>query len=644
MSKKRTKSELSDIISGLREHIKAENVKLQVTVLPSIIDFVEKKEWLGMEHYDPPQKLYTAQKLALKCFYRGSIGNEMLFLTPEEIEFIHQSNLVNAENGDLLSKWNSGEIFRELVLVWGRRSGKNFVTSIIALYETMKLLEVPGGNPYAQYNLGSAAPFTILTVANSAPQAHGLFKEMRDKIVQSIYFKERLDYKNITSDTMHFLTPHDRARNEDMKQRGLPSLPGSVQIRSGHSNSDSLVGISCYCLLLDEVGIYKNTSGPGSGDAIYNSLAPAVKTYQRREFISDPKTGKTKLDPITGKELYRDVFDGKIICISSPRGKEGIFYDLYSKSNEVKHHLMMRLPTWKVNKRLTEASLHEDFPNMPEEKFRMEFGAEFSSTGGESFFPRDAVEACFMHKNLKEEKYGRPGFVYFAHLDPALSSHNYALVICHKEIFFNVETNQRDFRVVVDHIRFWSPTPDKLISVEEVDNYMVDINKKFNLGLVTYDNWNSDSSIQKLRKISVPVMETRFTKHYKMMIYDNLYELIVSKRLLIPNHMLLKNELINLQRRYSSSGGGYSVAPRADGDIITDDIADALAGACFNTIDKTARKLPQGKLAPGLVVPSGNSRNWMGPQGPMGHGTGQQVANHLNQWSRKLQQGPMHWR
>lgn len=1022
MAKKKVSStgELSDIINSLTQHIKAENIKSQVNSLPSIIDFVEKKEWLGMSHYDPPIHLYLAQKMLLKCFYRGSVGNENVALTQEEIDFIRSSGLTTDESGDLLTKWNSGALFRELVLVWGRRcisedsilidsdtgkswtagelwdygktsldswtydqgtkemklvrdceltsegvrpvfsiktssghsieltdnhpmltargwidvknlkigdkvavsatlpffgndkrmdedrasvlgylsstsffsagahigittkdidvvrdfhnraqsctnytvsieravdyslhsasmtnkklsfvclqknsvaceakpdlnntlsslimihglknrtseqkfvpmligrsseecvasylrslfsadgriesfskqgkisdkieidfentsigfsvqsllqrfgifstvkkrkrlahigcqlsifrpqdirkfiekigfinhsadmvvawertkdveindspifvpissidlvgekrtfdlrvssnpnlqnfvvngfvvhnSGKDFITSIIALYEAMKLLEAPGGNPYAQYDLGSAAPFTILTIANSAPQAHVLFKEMRDKVIRSSYFKDRLDDKNMTGDTIHFLTPHDRVRNEEMKARGLPALPGSVQIRSGHSNSDSLVGISCYCLLLDEVGLYKNTAGSSSGDAIYNSLAPAVKTYMRKEVKMDLKTNKPEIDLNTGKEVIHDVFDGKIVCISSPRGKEGIFYDLYSKAHEVPHRLMMRLPTWKVNSRYSQEMLQTEFPNMPEEKFRMEFGAEFSGTGGESFFPRDAVECCFSHKTLKEERFGKPGHVYFAHLDPAVSSHNYALAICHKEIFFNYETSQRDYRIVVDHIKYWTPTPDKLISVEDVDKYMMDINKRFHLGLVTYDQWNSASSIQKLRKVGIPAIETRFTKHYKMLIYDNLYELVVAKKLLIPNNLLLKNEMLNLQRKWSVSGGGYSVLPKSDGDVTTDDLSDALAGACFNTMDKTARKLPQGKLASLPVSPGANNRTWMGPQGPMGQGTGQQVSKQQSYWANRLQQGPLHWR
>ncbi len=237
-----------------------------------------------------------------------------------------------------------------------------------------------------------------------------------------------------------------------------------------------------------------------------------------------------------------------------------------------------------------------------------------------------------------------PGIVYFAHLDPASSSHNYALIVCHKEVFFNTETRQRDFRIVVDHIKYWSPSPEKLILVEDVDNYIIDLNRRFHMGMVTYDQWQSNASVQKLRKLGIPAMETKFNRHYKMLIYTNLYDLVVGKKLLIPFHQHLKNEMINLQRKYTPGGPGYKVLPKTDGDIVTDDICDALAGACFNAMETANRKLPGGKLVSLPVSPAGNERTWMGPQGPMGYGTGGQVSKQLSSWSEKLREGPQHWR
>lgn len=506
-------------------------------------------------------------------------------------------------------------------------SGKDFLTSIIALYEAMRLLECPGGNPYAVYKLGMATPFTILTIANSTQQAKILFREIKDKVLNSDYFKDKVLPEGITADAIHFLTPEDKKRNEELVSKGFAPGLGSIVVRSGHSNSDSLVGISCYVLLLDEIGLYKNTAGSSSGDAIFNSLAPAVKTYIRKVPKVDEE-GKPILDA-NGQQEFDKIYDGKIICLSTPRGKEGIFYDLYQNHVEVAHRLVCRAATWQVNPMQSKEALIQAFPSMPEEKFRMEFGAEFSGTAGENFFPEEVVEKCFSDKVLKFRDRGVPGVYYFAHLDPATSSHNYALVLAHKEVFFDQPTSRKEWRIVVDHIKYWSPLPGKPISVEEIDEYVADLNTRFCLGVVSYDHFNSQESIAKLRKKGVPTKMTPYNKQYKNLIYDNLYQIAVQGKLFIPNHILLKNEMKNLQRKWLDSG--YKVYPRKDGDITTDDIVDALAGACYNCIEKELNKLPQGKLV-SLPVQGANDVVWRSMSGqPYGVGPGQQVARKLEQ-------------
>ena len=269
------------------------------------------------------------QRIALKAFYRGSEGNENLKLSDEEMKLCRDLELDDEDNGDFIEKYESGNLFTEMVLVWGRRSGKDFCVAIIALYEALKLLESPNGDPHALYGLGGGAPFNILTIANSSSQAQVLFNEIKDKVMPSKYFQSKMSNESITSDSMHLLTPADMKRNMEMQAKGLPQTMGSVIIKSGHSNSDSLAGIGCYCLLLDEIGLYKQTAGASGGDAIYRTLTPATATYVRK---------KKEIDKY-GNEIERSIYDGKIICISSPRAKEGIFYELFSGSRSVPHRI-----------------------------------------------------------------------------------------------------------------------------------------------------------------------------------------------------------------------------------------------------------------------------------------------------------------
>ncbi len=481
-------------------------------------------------------------------------------------------------------------------------SGKDFIVSILACYEAAKLLESPNGDPYKLYNLGSGAPFTILTVANSSAQAQVLFNEIKDKIIKSTYFADKIVADGILADQIHLLTPADKIKNAELASRGLPTSPGSVIIRCGHSNSDSLAGISCYCLLLDEIGLYKQTAGSSGGESIYRTLAPATSTYVRKEKYIDPY----------GEEKNKDVYDGKIICISSPRGKEGVFYELYRKASSVSHRVMCKLPTWVVNPNQTQELLRQKFSNMTEEEFMMEFGAEFSGTAGQTFFTRDMVEKSFVN-NCRFKEHGEPGFSYFCHLDPATSSHNYALCVLHKESYLNKDTNKMDFKIIVDHVKYWQPLEGRPILNEEVDNYIIMLSRRFNFELVTFDQWNSQHSIDHLQKHSIPAKMTRFTKRYKIIIYDNLYDLVSANRMQIPAHALLHDEMLYLQRRYTATG--YKVFAKKDGLVKTDDVVDALAGASYACLNEGSTRLPQGRLARMSVTPFGDGVVFRGMQG-----------------------------
>lgn len=196
------------------------------------------------------------------------------------------------------------------------------------------------------------------------------------------------------------------------------------------------------------------------------------------------------------------------------------------------------------------------------------------------------------------------------HLDPSTSSHNYGLVIAHKEVFYNHETKKKDWEVIVDYIHHWSPSADDPIKVDVVDEYVIDLCRRFHIGMVTYDIWNSHSSVAKLRKIGIPSKQTHYSRKYKNIIYDNLYEIVINKKLKIPHHELLKGEMLNLQRKYSSGSRGYKVYPKSDGDPNTDDVTDALVGAVYACTDKETNKLPQGVLTSFPITPSSNNRQW----------------------------------
>lgn len=620
---------VADLIDDLQIDINIQHEK----IIPDIITFVEGEEWLGLSSYTSnPIYLFPMQKIMLKAFYRGTLGNEDLKLTEEELNILEETGLNDNNNGNVIDKYNNGVLFRELVLVWGRRSGKDFVVSIIALYEAMKLLECPGGDPYAMYELSSANTINILTVANSKPQANIAFSEIREKLFHSEYFKDKYLRDSVSAGAIYLLTPKDKQDNKSFKEQGLPLKKGSIGIIVGHSNSDSLLGMGCIVLILDEVASYKTTGGSSSGDRIYAALTPTVQTYVRKKYEID-KQGEYARDEHDQKIITERTYDGKIISISSPRAKEGKFYELFNTAENIPNRLVMRVSTWHVNPYHTRESLRADNNTMSETEFNMEFGAEFSGTGLESFFTEDQIKPCFIGHNLKNVTMGSPGRVYFVHLDPATSSHNYALVVLHKEYYLNIKTKKADFRIVVDHIKYWQPIHGN-INPNEVLEYVIGLKRKFHIGLVTYDQWASAESILKLRKAGIPNKETRFTGKYKFIIYKELENMINAGRLFIPYDHLLYNEMIELQRKFTPTG--FKVLPKKEGDgVKSDDVCDCLAGACYVAIEKQISRLPYARLV-NLGNPSGQNIVWRNMQGGIyGVGSGQRVARNLerrNSW------------
>ncbi len=610
----------ASLFGSLQSQISQIDVGKQKSFIPDIITFCYDKKYLNFTGMG--MQLRPFQQITLKMFYRGTTGNQNLVLTQQQIQLVKQfavdSDLSSIKD-NILSKYQSGQIFRQLVLVWGRRSGKDFYSSIIAAYQAMRLLQCQGGNPYSIYNLSGASKISILTIACAKQQAQTAFLEIRSRILNSQYFRDKLGQNGLQQQKIYLLTPQDRRRNAKLREDGHPAEKGSILIQVGHSNSDSLRGKSVFVMILDEVAMYKNTGGSSSGQQIYQAMTPSLATFTRQQKYFD----------ITGIQKTRKVCDSKVVSISSPRGQSGIFYKLFAESIKVKTRLTCQLPTWVVNPMLTQQMLRADNSQMSEQQFMMEFGAQFSGAAGMNMFPRQAVQACFQ-TGYSQKDSGTSGNIYFAHLDPATSSHNYSLVILHRQRTYNKQTKQNQFKVVVDHIKFWQPLPGKAINTDQIDSYIIAMKKKFFLALVTYDSWNSDRSIQKLKKAGIPAKKTQFTMQYKMKIYDELYNLLTTGQLKIPPHGLLRGEMLNLQRRFTPKG--YSVFFNPETDTPSDDIIDALAGAAYVSMGHQRQALPSSGLCQVAIGPS-NQRQWKTMSGSLGYGTGAQVSARLQKMS-----------
>lgn len=621
MSKvKNTNSDFSNLANQIKDHVHRTSGSTSKRYIPDIIEFCNSPKYLNLPVNGIT--LFPIQSIILKVFYRGQEGNENIALTDEEVALLTEYG-----QQDVLDKYYAKSLFRELILVLGRRSGKDLLCSLIALYEAMKLLEVPGGSPYKYYGLGPGNPLYIVTVATAADQAKILFTEIRAKLQLSRYFSDKIGA--IDSEEIFLLTPEDKEKNQDLITRGLGSavVKGSIIVKSGHSNSDSLLGKNYFALLFDEVASFKTSGGPASGDRIYTALGPGTATFARPLYVengketTNPNNAATATPVLDTKGRQAKRLDSKIISISSPRGEEGIFHRLFKESVKRPSTLSFQLPTWKVNLNLTEEMLRSENTYMTTNEFQMEFGAQFSGTGGEKFIPSRYVDEAVdigQKLGLDQKIAGRPGIVYYAHLDPASTSHNYALVVVHVEDRVRmvqkdqgVPVREKFKMVVIDHMQVWKPTPNEMINVSDVDKYILGLSARFRFGMVTYDAWNSASSIQMLRSKGVPTKMTPFRRQYIMQIYTMLEDLLVNNHLAIPNKGpyadLLQTELKCLKRIYTTNG--FKIKADKEAVVTTDDLCDALAGAIGTALAVNRDSYPRGTTVY-MPQPGMNSQVW----------------------------------
>jgi hypothetical protein len=204
-------------------------------------------------------------------------------------------------------------------------------------------------------------------------------------------------------------------------------------------------------------------------------------------------------------------------------------------------------------------------------------------------------------------------FEYFCHLDPARTSDYYALVIAHTEVMYGTLGPDHTplKRVVVDHVHFWNPmTKNQPVKEKEVEDYVIDLHRRFKFKQVSIDQWNSQSSVIKLQSFGIPIVERQFNKEYKEKIYTELSQLIRDDRIDIydlsggsycdsDNRIISLNEIqeakiqfLFLQKKWK--GKRYYIEALSG---YKDDICDCIAAVSYECLtSKMIKRLPRSKM------------------------------------------------
>lgn len=511
----------------------------------------------------PTKCLNSTQKIDLSNLFEEENGSDIQWDTVKYVAHVGKRLTVDLQvdphhiiGGDIISH-------------------NTLMASIITAYEAYKLLVINNGDPHRYYNLPNDDEIAIINVALSQKQAGRLFGQVQARLRNSPFFKDRI--AKDASDTIRLYTDRDLQKKKDGASLGIH---GSIILLCGHSNPDSLAGYSAVLILFDEIAFYDET-GKVTGRYFVNRLKPSLSKFYK----------------------YKA---GKVVMISSPNSKNGAFYDAFQESKASDKAisdscLSFQLPTWDINLDVTydqEEMVRER--NSNPDMFAIEYGAQWAEGGSYgNYFDEGAVDRCVEYGiQIHSEPHNKPkpGMNYYLHVDPAKKTNNYAAVLVGKERYTTPQGVRRN-RCHLAGIWVWHPTPGLGLLFEEVDQAIIKICSIFHPMSVTYDDYHSVHSVQKLRAHGIMCKQVPFNNRVKCKLYQNLRNLMlyqpVPELVLYDNggdSSLLISELKEL--KFKKTQRGFTIVPDKNGEVGLDDLSDCLAGSCSAANEGLRASLP----------------------------------------------------
>jgi hypothetical protein len=525
----------------------------------NIIEFVESPWGLKM-------KLFPVQRVILKAHYGLELSGEKSF----EISDWRRENVeVHSEKSYLKKLYdegrcNIGEVTpghqrREMILSIGRRSGKTTISACIAAYETYKLIKK--GDPQAYYGLPSSNNIQIISVATDKDQAGLLYQEVSGHYRNCSFFGPYT--ANNTLSYARFQTPADVEKYGRYIETASAKATLKVTFRS--CVAKGLRGAGNICVILDEVAHFTE-SGQSGAEEVYNAVVPSTSAYSAK----DPKNPTIPIGEV----------EGRIILISSPLGRQGLFYKLFQigmrggKASE--NILAVQAPTWEVN------------PTVPAEEFEKhylknsavfftEYGGEFTDRTRGWIEKSEDLFACVDPK-LRARLKAPARQPHYMGIDLGLVGDGTAVAIGHLEedtivvdLVTQIKAGEGDYE-----------DQDRL-DFDDVADWIFDLTKKFYVVEGIFDQWAGIPLEQALSKRGMGQMKSvQMSKQLTSQIFQNFKDMMWDERLGLYDdpspeengHEPYIQEILELQAKVQSKHIITVEAPQIQGKH--DDMSDAL--------------------------------------------------------------------
>jgi hypothetical protein len=386
----------------------------------------------------------------------------------------------------------------------------------------------------------------LLNLAVNAQQAQRVFFEpFKNLLLSSPWFNEQ-GFEPRVSEIFFFSRP--------------------VRCFSGHSESEGWEGYEVMTIILDEIAAFK-TDNELKGDVRSKGSASAIYNMSKLSVMS----------------RFPEI--GKCILLSFPRYKGDFIQQRFDSSiekNEPKTWAI-KAATWEVNPTIERHQLESEYIRNPVEA-RARFECEPPHMEDAFFRDADLVRSAFnasedpMEEDGSYKKWfnGSDDFTRFIHVDLALKRDRAALSMVHCPGIKNINTGLgvESLPVInVDLVKSWSAAPGDEINFSGIRGLIVDLCRRFSVGIVSFDQWQSVEMIQSLKAMGI----NADFHSVKKTDYDTLMTSIYDKRLRgYWNEILVEDELLKLKLL-----NGTKIDHPTSG---SKDLADSVAGAVFQAV------------------------------------------------------------
>lgn len=523
----------------------------------SLEEFVTSKKYLGLPPLSEYQ--YTMLKASTQIYKENTL-----------------INLYGEDEGRKIFKQTCNEVILQL----GKGSGKDYTSTIACAYVVYLLLCLE--DPAVYYGKPPGDAIDIINIAINAVQANRVFfKGFNQRIERSPWFQGKYIGK---ANSIEF----DK----------------SVTVHSGHSQAESWEGYNVLIVILDEISGFELESTSGHAQA--KTASSIYKMYKGSVTSRFPDFGKIlllsfprfKMDYIQQK--YTESIAEKEVVLRHhlfkvnpdlPDGTQGNEFEIEWEEDHIISYKLprvfaLRRPTWEINPTRKIEDFTEAFYSDPMDAL-MRFACMPPEATDAFFKNRLVIEKAFSNPRLNVDEYGRfrddfqpdPEHEYFVHVDLAQKHDHCAVALSHVDGWVTMKIGDKFKeaapRVIVDAVRFWTPTASKSVDFTEVKDYIISLRQKgFNLKMVTFDRWNSHDMMQQLKAHGINTELLSVAKKH----YEDLSLCLTEERLLGPQIQLLIDEL--LQLRIVKDKVDH---PRKG----SKDLSDAVCGAVYNAIALT---------------------------------------------------------